>query len=207
MATAAGRSWRFVAGCAVGAATATDPADPATAAGYALAQAYADSVPDPAGRLAPVIAGTTEPPEGEWVVWFRHPADEWEHAFPVGNGRLGAMVFGRVDEERIQLNDDTLWDGYPRDRHNPRALEGLQAVRRLLFEGKNKEATELSGKTMMGIPQRIDSYQTLGDLTISMAGMKKADDYSHALDLERAVVTTTWKTGGTSFRRDVFATM
>ncbi|MBM4321829.1 MAG: hypothetical protein FJ125_18300, partial [Deltaproteobacteria bacterium] len=91
---------------------------------------------DPGGEGAPA--------EGAWVIWYRHPADKWEHAFPAGNGRLGAMVFGGVERERIQLNEDTLWAGYPRDRQNPRAFEALAEVRRLLFEGKNNEAADLA---------------------------------------------------------------
>lgn len=181
------------------------PADPASSEGLAAAESYRANAPLPAGRPAPVIVGTREPPEGDKVIWFRAPADEWEHAFPVGTGRLGAMVFGRTADERIQLNDDTLWDGYPRDRHNPGALEGLAEVRRLLFEGRNKEATDLSARTMMGIPERIDSYQTLGDLTISMPGMLKAKEYRHCLDLERAVATTGWQSNGVTFQREVFA--
>jgi hypothetical protein len=85
------------------------------------------------------------PPAGEehWAalrLWYDHPAEAWTEALPVGNGRLGAMVFGRTGVERIQLNEDTLWDGFPKERNNPKALEALPVVRRLLFEGKNEEA-------------------------------------------------------------------
>ena len=82
----------------------------------------------------------------------------------MGNGRLGAMLFGRIADERIPLNENSLWDGYKRDTTNPEALKALPEVRRLLFEGKNVEATELAGKSMMGRPFRIKPYQVLADL-------------------------------------------
>ena len=83
---------------------------------------------------------------------YKQPARDWNEALPVGNGRMGAMVFGGVAEERIQLNDDTLWAGHPSDRVNPNALASLPEVRRLIFEGKNEEASRLAGQTMMGVP-------------------------------------------------------
>ena len=73
----------------------------------------------------------------DYVLWYERPAGEWTEALPVGNGRLGAMVFGGMPEERIQFNEETLWDGYPRDRVNPAAREALPEVRRRLFEGQN----------------------------------------------------------------------
>jgi len=87
------------------------------------------------------------------TLWYRQPAKEWIEALPVGNGRLGAMVFGKIDRERIQLNENTLWDGHPQDTNNPEALKHLPEVRRLLFAGKNQEATELADKYLMGHPK------------------------------------------------------
>src|SRR5688572_18159008 len=78
------------------------------------------------------------------TLWYRQPASKWVEALPVGNGRLAAMVFGKVPVERIQLNEETLWDGYPRDTTNPEALKALPEVRRLLFEGKNREAERIA---------------------------------------------------------------
>src|SRR5947207_16026003 len=83
---------------------------------------------------------------GRLVLWYKQPAREWIEALPIGNGRMGAMVFGRPDHERIQLNDNTLWDGHAQDTTNPEALKHLPEVRRLLFEGKSKEATGLAEK-------------------------------------------------------------
>src|SRR5689334_25446801 len=86
------------------------------------------------------------------MLWYRHPAQRWGDALPVGNGRLGAMVFGGIAKERIQLNEDTIWNGRKRDRNNPEALKALPEIRRLLFEGKTREAEALEDQKMMGIP-------------------------------------------------------
>ena len=153
-----------------------------------------------------VALGTVaaEPPEGEYVLWYDEPAAGWNEALPVGNGRLGAMVFGGVPEERIQLNDDTLWDGYPRDRINPKASEALPQVRQLLFEGKIPEAEALAGETLMGVPERILSYQSLGDLSITVPH-EAVSDYRYWLDLDTGIVVTEYEADGVQYRREVFA--
>ena len=89
-------------------------------------------------------------PMGKNMLWYQRPAEIWEEALPLGNGRLGAMVFGGVADERLQLNEDSLWDGYPSDATNPNALEALPEVRRLIFEDKNIEAKRLGAKKMQG---------------------------------------------------------
>ncbi|MGC8638555.1 MAG: glycoside hydrolase N-terminal domain-containing protein, partial [Isosphaeraceae bacterium] len=101
---------------------------------------------EPPGSAARETASS--PLEGRLTLWYRQPARVWEEALPIGNGRLGAMVFGALAREHLQLNEDTLWNGYQRDTTNPNALEALPQVRRLLFEGKNDEATKLAGRTM-----------------------------------------------------------
>jgi alpha-L-fucosidase 2 len=139
------------------------------------------------------------------TLWYSKPAGQWVEALPIGNGRLGAMVFGGVDKERIQINEDTIWDGYPRDPANPAALKALPEVRRLLFENKNDEATKLAGKTMMGIPSGVRSYQPLGDLLIESPDLKADEGYRRELSLDTAVATTQFKAGGVTYTRDVFA--
>jgi alpha-L-fucosidase 2 len=139
------------------------------------------------------------------VLWYRQPAKEWNEALPVGNGRLGAMVFGRVDQERIQLNEETLWDGGPRDTNNPEALEALPVVQQLLFEGKNAEATEMASKKMMGVPHRIKSYQSLGDLVLEFPDAAESNDYRRELDLDTGIARTTYCQSGICFSRDAFA--
>lgn len=144
-------------------------------------------------------------PEEPLTLWYRKPATKWEtEALPVGNGRLAAMVFGGVNNERIQFNEETVWDGVPTDYNNPGALKALPEVRRLLFEGKNAEATRLAGKTMMGSPHRIKSYQTLGDLFLDFPDTEKVSGYRRDLDLTTAINRTHYSVDGIEFTREVF---
>jgi len=142
---------------------------------------------------------------GKYVLWYRQSAAEWVEALPVGNGRISAMVFGRTDTERLQLNEETVWDGYAFDHNNLEALDALHEVRKMLFEGKNKEATELSAKKMMGVPERVKSYQPLADLHLKFADNEEITDYRRELDLETGIATTTYKANGVEIKREVFA--
>lgn len=139
------------------------------------------------------------------LLWYNRPASEWIEALPVGNGRLGAMVFGKPDSERVQLNENSLWDGHRQDTTNPEALKYLPEVRRLLFEGKNNEATQLADKYLMGRPSRIKSYQSLGDLWLDTGHGDQVEEYYRELDLDTAVVRVQYRVGGTAFVREVFA--
>jgi len=139
------------------------------------------------------------------LLWYRQPAANWNEALPIGNGRLGAMVFGGVSDERIQLNEDTVWAGEKRDRTNPKGLEALPEVRRLLFAGKTREAEALASKTMMAIPIRMPPYQTLGDLRLRFTGQEGPSDYRRELDLDSAVVRVTYRSGGARFTREIFS--
>ena len=141
-----------------------------------------------------------------FVLWYNNPAKEWTDALPVGNGRLGAMVFGGVEQERIQLNEESLWEGSFQDTNNPKALEALPIVQQLLFEDKNDEATKLAGETMLGIPHRIKSYQSLGDIIIDFTNQSEITEYHRELDLDTGIAKTTYKVGNDNINREVFAT-
>ncbi len=144
-------------------------------------------------------------PDEPLTLWYRKPATRWEtEALPVGNGRLAAMVFGGVNNERIQLNEETVWDGVPTDYNNPEALKALPEVRRLLFEDKNAEATRLAGKTMMGRPMRIKSFQTLGDVRLDFPDTDKVSSYRRDLDLTTAINRTQYTVDGIEYIREVF---
>ena len=118
-----------------------------------------------------LVAGPGDPVENDVLtLWYKQPATEWNEALPLGNGRLGAMVFGGVGNERIQFNEDTLWDGYERDQTNPQARAALEQVQRLIFEGQFEEATERAQQTMLGVPPHVQSYQSFGDLRIEFPG-------------------------------------
>ena len=140
------------------------------------------------------------------VLWYQKPAEAWTDALPIGNGRLGAMVFGGVERERIQLNEETLWDGGPRDTNNPNALEALPKVQQLLFDDKNEEATKLAGETMLGVPERIKSYQSLGDLFLEFSHDGDPTEYRRELNLNTGIAKTTYRCGDVNFSREVFAT-
>ena len=144
-------------------------------------------------------------PSGRLVVWYRSPARDWYQALPVGNGHLGAMVFGGVADELLQLNEDTLWAGGPTNASNPDALKALPEVRRLLFEGRNVEATKLAETSMMGRPMRIQSYQTLGEAYIECPGVGTVTDYVRSLDLDTGIASVDYTWNGVRYRREVFA--
>ncbi len=144
-------------------------------------------------------------PSGRHTLWYRQPAKVWEEALPLGNGRLGAMVFGGVTDERLQLNEDSLWDGYPLDTSNPDALKALPQVRKLLFEGKNKEAEALAGGNMMGRPAGVRPYQSLGEVLMETPAGAPVSAYRRTLDLTTAVATVAYTQNGTAFTREIFA--
>ena len=140
------------------------------------------------------------------VLWYQKPAEVWTDALPIGNGRLGAMVFGGVERERIQLNEETLWDGGPRDTNNSKALEALPKVQQLLFDDQNEEATQLAGETMLGVPERIKSYQSLGDLFLEFLHDGDPTEYRRELNLNTGIAKTTYRCGDVNFSRETFAT-
>src|SRR5688500_4041753 len=127
--------------------------------------------------LTPIL----QPAQPSNVLWYRQPAAQWDHAMPLGNGRLGAMVFGTVNRERIQLNEHSLWMGRQMARDNPEALTHLPEVRRLLFAGRPVEAYRLADKHLMGRPQRLQSYQTLGDLRLTFDHEDPISNYRREL--------------------------
>jgi len=142
------------------------------------------------------------------TLWYNKPAEQWIDALPVGNGWMGAMVFGGIERERIQLNEETIWDGGPRENNNnnPKALEALPKVRQLLFDDKNEEATQLAGETMHGIEKRIKSYQSLGDLFLDFSHSADVSEYRRELDLDTGIAKTTYQHGDVVFSIEVFAT-
>ena len=138
-------------------------------------------------------------------LWYRQPAVRWEEALPIGNGRLGAMVFGRPAQERLQLNEDTLWAGSPYNPDNPDARMALPEVRRLIAAGRYKEATELASAKVMARPLQQMPYGTLGDLFLSFDGAERPLSYERDLDLETAVASTRYRTSRGAVLREAFA--
>ncbi len=143
---------------------------------------------------------------GTLNLWYNQPASDWNEALPIGNGRLGAMVFGNTASERLQLNEESVWVGKPADFVNPKAKASLPKVRALLFAGKYAEAVKLAQTNMMGDKQVWSTYQTLGDLYLDFDSLhQQATDYRRALDLETAVSTVQYRAGGVNFSREIFS--
>jgi alpha-L-fucosidase 2 len=139
-------------------------------------------------------------------LWYDKPSgNTWENALPIGNGRLGAMVYGNVEKETIQLNEHTVWSGSPNRNDNPAALASLPEMRRLIFEGKQKEAEQLANKTIITKTSHGQKFQPVGNLNLDFLGHEGFTDYNRELDLEKAVATTTYKVGGITFKRESFA--
>jgi alpha-L-fucosidase 2 len=152
-------------------------------------------------QLSPLIAQTND----ALKLWYQRPASHWVEALPVGNGRLGAMVFGGIEQERIQLNEDTLWAGGPYNPANPEAREALPEIRRLIAVGEHKAAQDLVQAKFMSRPVRQMPYQTVGDLLISMPGGHGVENYRRELDLDTAIARTEFDHGSTTYVREVFA--
>ncbi len=146
----------------------------------------------------PTVSGATK-------LWYDEPAAEWMEALPIGNGRLGAMIFGGTADERIQFNEDTLWAGGPRDYSHPGAADHLAEIRRLLFEGKRGEAEKLAMEKFMSVPLRQVAYQAFGDLRLEFPGHEEVTDYRRELDLDAAVVGMQYEHDGVTYIRETLA--
>ena len=156
-------------------------------------------------RAAFAAAPVPQDDDTPYKLFFNQPAAKWSDSLPVGNGRLGACVFGDAARDRIQLNEESIWDGEHRDRTNPKAGEAVPKIRELLFAGKVREAEALALSDMMSIPRRMPCYQTLGDLHLDFGTIGSVEDYRLELNLDTAIVTTTFTHTGTHFTREVFS--
>ena len=139
------------------------------------------------------------------LLWYDKPATQWVEALPIGNGRLGAMVFGGTANERLQLNEDTLYAGGPYDPNNREALQSLPEARQLIFAGKFKEASDLIGEKMMAHPIKQMPYEPVGDLRLEFIGHHNGSEYRRELDLDTAIVKVSYETAGVTFKREVFS--
>ena len=172
-----------------------------------LAQTPGQQSPPPSYDTKDAAVQFTAPasaPASDLVLWYRHPAKQWTEALPVGNGRMGAMVFGGINREILQLNEATLWPGGPHDYSNADALAALPTVRKLVFDGKYKEAEDYINTHMMGRPGREMPYQPLGNVLIDFAQRDVVSGYQRSLDLDTAVASTSFSAGEVAFTRAVF---
>ncbi len=139
------------------------------------------------------------------VLWYDQPAYDWTEALPVGNGRLGAMVYGGIEKEKIQFNEETLWSGQPHDYAHEGAYEVLDELRRLLWNGKQKQAHKLGNEKFMSQPFGQLSYQPFGNILLEFPGHDDASGYMRKLDLENAVASLIYKSEGITYKREIIA--
>ncbi|MFI9639290.1 glycosyl hydrolase family 95 catalytic domain-containing protein [Micromonospora sp. NPDC051925] len=164
----------------------------------------------PVAWTATARAGSVAPPQvlaaNDLALWYDEPAGtDWLRALPIGNGRLGAMVFGNLDTDVLQLNEDTVWAGGPYDSANTRGAANLAEIRRRVFADQWTSAQDLINQTMMGTPGGQLAYQTVGNLRLAFGSANGATQYRRTLDLTTATVTTTYLLNGVRHQREVFA--
>lgn len=135
----------------------------------------------------------------------RRPAHVWTEAFPIGNGRLGGMIFGGIKNERIQLNEDSLWYGGPKGNDNHTSSEKLQEIRRLVMDGRPKEAEKLALLHMTNAPHYFGPYQPLGDLFIQVEGADNARNYQRELNIQTGVASIDYQVETTQYHREIFS--
>lgn len=144
--------------------------------------------------------------QNNYKLSYEQPAQKWTDALPIGNGRLGAMIYGGVQQEHIQFNEETLWTGEPHDYAHKGASKHLAKIRQLLAEGKQLDAQILAAKEFMSVPLHQKAYQPFGDLYIDFKGQENYTNYSRSLSLDEAISRVSYQVGKTTFNREVFAT-
>ena len=137
-------------------------------------------------------------------LWYDTPSTQWVEALPLGNGRIGAMVFGDPVHEQFQLNEETVWGGSPHNNTNPKAKEALPLIRQLIFEGKNAEAQALCGPASCSQSANGMPYQTVGTLHLDFDGISNYTDYYRDLDIEKAISTTRFTANGVTYTREAY---
>ena len=141
------------------------------------------------------------------LMWYQTPASAWEEAIPVGNGRLGAMVYGKYGEETIQLNDDTYWTGGPYSSVVKGGYQKLPEIQKAIFEGEPLKAHKLFGRYLMGYPVEQQKYQSLANLVLNFENEKEVSAYRRWLDLKTGVTSVQYTTHGVTYEREVFASV
>ena len=159
------------------------------------------------GSLCFVLAmciGMTARSQQKTVLWYDSPAKYWEEALPLGNGRLGAMVYGDPVNEEIQLNEETVSAGFPYKNYNSEAKEALPAIRKLIFDGNYAEAQLMAGEKILSRNGFGMPYQTVGSLRLQFEGQENYTDYRRELDIDKALATTTYRVNNVEYKREVF---
>jgi len=153
---------------------------------------------------ADYAAGEAARPQSEMKLWYRQPSEKWLDAMPIGNGIMGAMVFGRVQEERIALNESSFWSGRPHDYNNPEAFKYFPQIRDLVVAGKFQEAEKITNEHFYGVPAGQQAYQPLADLLLNFDGNDAFSDYRRELDMKNGVAKVSYRKDDVVFTREVF---
>lgn len=141
-------------------------------------------------------------------LWYKQPAGKvWENALPIGNGFQGAMIYGNVEKEIIQLNEHTVWSGSPNRNYNPQSLENLSRIRNLIFEGNHKEAEKLANDFIITKKSHGQKFEPVGSLNLTFPGHENYKDYYRELDIEKAISKTTYTIDGVKYTREAFASL
>jgi alpha-L-fucosidase 2 len=148
------------------------------------------------------IAISANETSAQLKLWYNKPAQKWTEALPIGNGRLGAMIFGGVENDRVQFNEETLWTGAPNDYAHKGASKYLSQIRQLLADGKQKEAEDLAMKEFMSVPLKQKTYQAFGDLNLHFANQSVFTNYYRELDLKDALCRVSYQSNGVNFTRE-----
>nr|WP_294896639.1 glycoside hydrolase N-terminal domain-containing protein [uncultured Pedobacter sp.] len=146
-----------------------------------------------------------KPLDGTLKLWYNSPAKNWNEALPIGNGRLGAMIFGGTDREQLQLNEETVWSGGPNNNVTAESGKAIPAVRKLLAEGKIVEAQALADAELMPKKNSGMIYQPVGDLILTIPGHQKVENYYRDLNIEKAIATVTYTLNGVDYKREMFS--
>jgi alpha-L-fucosidase 2 len=139
-------------------------------------------------------------------LWYNKPSGKtWENAMPIGNGRLGAMIYGNVEKETIQLNEHTVWSGSPNRNDNPLALDSLSVIRQLIFEGKQKDAERIANRVIISKKSHGQKFEPVGSLQLAFNGHENFSNYYRELDIERAITKTSYTVNGVTYTREALA--
>ena len=139
-------------------------------------------------------------------LWYNKPAGQvWENALPIGNGSLGAMIYGNVENESIQLNENTIWSGSPNRNDTEVHPDSLKKIRQLVFDGQHKEAEKLINKLMFGKKSSGQMFQPAGTLQLNFDDQGNYSNYQRELDIEKAIAKTSYSVGNTTYTREAIA--
>lgn len=153
-----------------------------------------------------LIAIDSESQTSGLKLWYKTPAGRtWENALPIGNGRQGAMIYGNVEKETIQLNEHTVWSGSPNRNDNPLALDSLAIIRQLIFEGKQKDAERIANRVIITKKSHGQKFEPVGSLQLAFQGHENFSNYYRELDIEKAVTKTSYTVNGVTYTREALA--